>query len=88
MKDHEIAAIHNEVRDIAIKYHGHQCLRELMIKAIRPLVLELKKREDEFVNSFCRHEKWEGIGSSEMEGHIRAKCYDCHQEFNKPSRLG
>ena len=40
MKDHEVARLHNELRDIAIEFHGHQCLRELMVKAIKPMVEE------------------------------------------------
>lgn len=34
MKDHEIALFVNRLRDIATKYHAHQCLRELISQEV------------------------------------------------------
>lgn len=38
LKDHEIAKIHNDLRDAAIKFHGFQSLREKMVSIVSPLV--------------------------------------------------
>ena len=41
MKDHEIAAIVNELRDIAVQYHGSGQLRERIAHAIVPVLKSL-----------------------------------------------
>jgi hypothetical protein len=38
MKDREIADVVNYIRDLAVKYHGHQCLRELISQALVPML--------------------------------------------------
>ena len=40
MKDHEIAAMVNELKQIAIKYHSFQCLRELISKCVAKYIKE------------------------------------------------
>ena len=34
LKDHEVRELVNDLRDIAIKYHGYQCLRELIAERV------------------------------------------------------
>lgn len=38
MKDHEIQKIVNDLRDIAIKYQGAQCIREAIHNYIVPIL--------------------------------------------------
>ena len=38
LKDHEIARIVNELRDIALEFHAHQSLRERIAYAIVPFL--------------------------------------------------
>lgn len=38
MKDHEKRELVNRLRDIALKYHGHMCLRELIAREIFPVL--------------------------------------------------
>ncbi|MFV9412235.1 DUF551 domain-containing protein [Klebsiella oxytoca] len=40
MKDHEIRELVNQLRDIAIKYHGAGQLREQIARAVRPAMLQ------------------------------------------------
>ena len=42
MKDHELAKLHNELRDTAKKYADTEQLRERLISVIKPLELELR----------------------------------------------
>lgn len=39
MKDHEIRELVNQLRDIAIEYHGTQQLRERIARAVRAAML-------------------------------------------------
>lgn len=43
MKDHEIRELVNHVRDIAIKYHDHQSLRERIAQVIVPALQNADK---------------------------------------------
>ncbi|MDM2973279.1 hypothetical protein OGY62_10860 [Citrobacter sp. CK198] len=40
MKDHQIRELVNELRDIAVKYHGSQQLREHIARSIRAAMLQ------------------------------------------------
>lgn len=40
MKDHEIRELVNQLRDIAIKYHGAGQLREQIARVVRPAMLQ------------------------------------------------
>ncbi|MDX7501417.1 hypothetical protein SJ593_00720 [Citrobacter freundii] len=40
MKDHQIRELVNELRDIAIEYHGTQQLRERIVRAVRAAMLQ------------------------------------------------
>ncbi|HBR6849250.1 TPA: hypothetical protein L9202_003012 [Klebsiella aerogenes] len=40
MKDHEIRELVNQLRDIAIEYHGAQQLRERIARAVRAAILQ------------------------------------------------
>jgi len=44
-KDHQIAKLHNDLRDEALRSHSFQCLRERMVKVVAPLVLHCKSQE-------------------------------------------
>ena len=38
MKDHEIAQLVNQLRDIAVEFHGHQSLRDRIARVVVPVV--------------------------------------------------
>lgn len=40
MKDHQIRELVNDLRDIAVKYHGTQQLRERIARAVRSVILK------------------------------------------------
>ncbi|HFW5272576.1 TPA: DUF551 domain-containing protein [Salmonella enterica subsp. enterica serovar Bullbay] len=40
MKDHQIRELVNELRDIAVEYHGTQQLRERIARTVRPAMLQ------------------------------------------------
>lgn len=46
MKDHEIRELVNQLRDIAIEYHGTQQLRELIARAVRVAMLHAQSDDD------------------------------------------
>lgn len=45
MKDHEIAKLHNDLRDTATKYGRSQQLRARLAAVVAPLITEIKKRQ-------------------------------------------
>lgn len=45
MKDHQIRELVNDLRDIAIKYHGTQQLRERIARAVRSVMLKSATNE-------------------------------------------
>jgi hypothetical protein len=49
LKDHEIAKLHNDLRDIAKKYHAHQCLRELIVQRLDMHGI-IKRIKGEYIN--------------------------------------
>lgn len=75
MKDHEIRELVNQIRDIAIEYHGTQQLRERIAHAIRAAMLQsgnspvipdgyvmVPKEPTEAMmlhNSGCQHHAWD-----------------------------
>ncbi|MFW8303609.1 hypothetical protein ACOIDD_27960, partial [Klebsiella pneumoniae] len=46
MKDHEIRELVNQLRDIAIEYHGTQQLRERIARAVRVAMLHAQSGDD------------------------------------------
>lgn len=46
MKDHEIRELVNQLRDIAIEYHGTQQLRERIARAVRVAMLHAQSDDD------------------------------------------
>ncbi|MEP9925888.1 DUF551 domain-containing protein [Klebsiella sp. GG_Kp156] len=46
MKDHEIRELVNQLRDIAIEYHGTQQLRERIARAVRSAMLQAQSDDD------------------------------------------
>lgn len=46
MKDHEIRELVNQLRDIAIEYHGAQQLRERIARAVRAAILQAQSDDD------------------------------------------
>ncbi|MEH8712979.1 hypothetical protein [Klebsiella quasipneumoniae] len=46
MKDHEIRELVNQLRDIAIEYHGTQQLRERIARAVRAAILQAQSDDD------------------------------------------
>lgn len=46
MKDHEIRELVNQLRDIAIEYHGTQQLRERIARAVRAAMLHAQSDDD------------------------------------------
>lgn len=47
MKDHEIAQTVNKLRDIAIKYHAHGCLRDLIARVVVPLLKDVAAQPEQ-----------------------------------------
>lgn len=46
MKDHEIRELVNQLRDVAIKYHGTGQLREQIARAVRAAMLQAQSDDD------------------------------------------
>lgn len=46
MKDHEIRELVNQLRDIAIEYHGTQQLRERIARAVRAAIILAQSTDD------------------------------------------
>jgi len=44
MKDHEIAKLVNDLRDIAVQFHDSGCLRETIRRRLVPEIEQLRKR--------------------------------------------
>lgn len=62
MKDHEIAKLVNDLRDIAIEYHAAGCLREVISRRINKAVKEqeqaaavadIKAKNDYYLQYCC-----------------------------------
>ncbi|WLX14218.1 DUF551 domain-containing protein [Klebsiella pneumoniae] len=51
MKDHEIRELVNQLRDIAIEYHGTQQLRERIARAVRAAMLAAAPHDTPALNS-------------------------------------
>ncbi len=51
MKDHEIRELVNQLRDIAIEYHGTQQLRERIARAVRAAMLAASPHDTPALNS-------------------------------------
>lgn len=51
MKDHEIRELVNQLRDIAIEYHGTQQLRERIARAVRSAMLAAAPHDTPALNS-------------------------------------
>lgn len=51
MKDHEIRELVNQLRDIAIEYHGTQQLRERIARAVRAVMLAAAQHDTPALNS-------------------------------------
>ena len=49
MKDHQIRELVNELRDIAVEYHGTQQLRERIARTVRAAMLNHSERERDMV---------------------------------------
>ncbi|WP_373393596.1 hypothetical protein ACEPRU_10245 [Raoultella ornithinolytica] len=47
MKDHEIRDLVNQLRDIAIKYHGAGQLREQIARVVRSFMLQVQSEDDD-----------------------------------------
>jgi hypothetical protein len=53
IKDHVIAQTVNELRDIAVAYHAHGCLRELIARVVVPLLKGQRETgKDEFIELY------------------------------------
>ena len=47
MKDNELALIHTELKDTAVKLHSHGCLRNALARVVHPIVAENKRLQAE-----------------------------------------
>lgn len=85
-KDHQIAALVNELRDISVKYHDAQQLRERIADVIVPHLKQLKrandiiKRLDQFTDSIVCY----ASTVSEYEGNRLAKDIGDYTKELKP----
>ncbi|AXF62595.1 DUF550 domain-containing protein [Leclercia sp. W6] len=56
MKDHQIRNLVNELRDVAVEYHGSQQLRERIARTVRAAILPDKAEQREDVRR--KHAEW------------------------------
>lgn len=76
MKDHEIAQIINQIRDIAIEFHGTQQLRERIAGVLRPILsedtqiyneVELENVWQDYILQYdCESSEWLDKGCDEI----------------------
>ncbi len=69
MKDHEIRELVNQLRDVAIKYHGTGQLREQIARTVRVAILQAQSDDDGEPTDDERIMTIEGIHSCERCGH-------------------
>ena len=77
MKDHEIAELVNELREIAVKHHNKQCLRELISKAVNNHVKPFGSSTFQ-----CKHKSYKEVVEPFTNSHRHYKCGDCGMEFD------
>ena len=63
MKDHEIAKLHNDLRDTAVKYKDAEQLRARLVSIVAPLV----KKSKEYDNAYKKG-KTEGVKYGQSHG--------------------
>lgn len=68
MKDHEIRELVNQLRDVAIKYHGTGQLREQIARAVRVAILQAQSDDDGEPTDDERIMAIEGIHNCEQCG--------------------
>lgn len=68
MKDHEIRELVNQLRDVAIKYHGTGQLREQIARTVRAAILQAQSDDDGEPTDDERIMAIEGIHSCERCG--------------------
>ncbi|HGF0159868.1 TPA: hypothetical protein ACGBXG_002794 [Klebsiella variicola] len=68
MKDHEIRELVNQLRDVAIKYHGTGQLREQIARTVRVAILQAQSDDDGEPTDDERIMAIEGIHSCERCG--------------------
>lgn len=95
MKDHEIRELVNQLRDIAIEYHGTQQLRERIARAVRVAMLHAQSDDDGEPTDDERIMTIEGIHSCErcgdegwVVGEMGITRCACGQAGNSPANPG
>ncbi len=91
MKDHEIRELVNQLRDIAIEYHGTQQLRERIARAVRSAMLAAApqpQNAQQNIPEIIPNELIAAVNrlldSNGSRGCYNAiKCYDAHIEVER-----
>ncbi|MFM8027687.1 hypothetical protein PU645_26640 [Klebsiella pneumoniae] len=93
MKDHEIRELVNQLRDIAIEYHGAQQLRERIARAVRAAILQAQSDDDGEPTDDERIMAIEGIHNCErcgdegwIVGEMGITRCACGQAGNSPAQ--
>ncbi|CTQ18823.1 hypothetical protein BN1007_71175 [Klebsiella variicola] len=95
MKDHEIRELVNQLRDVAIKYHGAGQLREQIARTVRAAILQAQSDDDGEPTDDERIMAIEGIHSCErcgdegwFVGEMGITRCACGQVGNSPANPG
>lgn len=94
MKDHEIRELVNQLRDVAIKYHGTGQLREQIARTVRAAILQAQSDDDGEPTDDERIMTIEGIHSCErcgdegwVVGEMGITRCACGQAGNSPAQF-
>lgn len=95
MKDHEIRELVNQLRDVAIKYHGTGQLREQIARTVRVAILQAQSDDDGEPTDDERIMAIEGIHNCErcgdegwVVGEMGITRCACGQAGNSPENPG
>ncbi|HCD1648453.1 TPA: DUF551 domain-containing protein [Klebsiella pneumoniae] len=84
MKDHEIRELVNQLRDIAIEYHGTQQLRERIARAVRAAMLAAAQHDTPALNSVQSvvtvPGKWIPVSERMPEVGVKVLCFPAEDE--------
>ncbi|HHG1573770.1 TPA: DUF551 domain-containing protein [Klebsiella pneumoniae] len=84
MKDHEIRELVNQLRDIAIEYHGTQQLRERIARAVRAAMLAAAPHDTPALNSVQSvvtvPGKWIPVSERMPEVGVKVLCFPAEDE--------
>lgn len=95
MKDHEIRELVNQLRDVAIKYHGAGQLREQIARTVRAAIIQAQSDDDGEPTDDERIMAIEGIHNCErcsdegwVVGEMGITRCACGQAGNSPAHTG